>query len=60
MRACGCKSEEIMLQIGKKNTLEVYKFVDFGVYLDGEQYGPILLPRRYVPENIEEGDEILI
>ncbi len=47
-----------MLQIGKKNTLEVYKFVDFGVYLDGEQYGPILLPRRYVPENIEEGDEI--
>lgn len=47
-----------MLQIGRKNTLEVYKFVDFGVYLDGEQYGPILLPRRYVPENIEEGDEI--
>jgi predicted RNA-binding protein (virulence factor B family) len=47
-----------MLQIGKKNTLEVYKFVDFGVYLDGEQYGPILLPRRYVPAEIEEGDEI--
>lgn len=47
-----------MLQIGKKNTLEVYKFVDFGVYLDGEQYGPILLPRRYVPENIEEGSEV--
>ncbi|MDR2963382.1 MAG: GntR family transcriptional regulator [Bacteroidales bacterium] len=47
-----------MLQIGRKNTLEVYKFVDFGLYLDGEQYGPILLPKRYVPENVEEGDEI--
>jgi uncharacterized protein len=47
-----------MLQIGKINTLEVYKFVDFGVYLDGEQYGPILLPKRYVPEDIEVEDEI--
>lgn len=47
-----------MLQIGRKNTLEVYKFVDFGVYLDGEQYGPILLPKRYVPAEIEEGGEI--
>ena len=47
-----------MLQIGRKHTLEVYKFVDFGVYLDGEQYGPILLPKRYVPAEIEEGSEI--
>ena len=47
-----------MLQIGKINTLEVYKFVDFGIYLDGEQYGPILMPKRYVPEGIKEGDEV--
>lgn len=47
-----------MLQIGRINTLEVYRFVDFGVYLDGEQYGPILLPKRYVPQGIDIGDMV--
>lgn len=47
-----------MVRIGKINTLEVYKFVDFGAYLDGEQYGPILLPKKYMPEHIEIEDTI--
>lgn len=47
-----------MVTIGKINTLEVYKFVDFGAYLDGEQYGPILLPKKYMPEHIEIEDTI--
>lgn len=47
-----------MVTIGKTNTLEVYKFVDFGAYLDGEQYGPILLPKKYMPENIEVEDTV--
>ena len=38
-----------MVTIGQFNRLEVVKQVDFGVYLDGEDLGTILLPKRYVP-----------
>lgn len=47
-----------MAEIGKYNTLEVVKKVDFGIYLDGGGQGEILLPTRYVPENTEEGDSL--
>ena len=48
-----------MLNIGQLNTLEVVKIVDFGVYLDGDDdYGTVLLPKRYVPEGLERGDNI--
>lgn len=45
------------LQLGKFNTLTVARRAEQGLYLSG---GPedILLPNRYVPENIEIGDEI--
>lgn len=39
-----------MLEIGKMNTLKVVKEVDFGIYLDGGEFGEILMPIRYVPE----------
>lgn len=45
-----------MAEIGKYNNLRVIKHVDFGVYLDGDAYGEILLPKRYVPENCQEDD----
>ena len=46
-----------MIHIGKTNTLRVLKEVDFGVYLDGgEAFGEILLPIRYVPENLKVDD----
>ncbi len=45
-----------MVNIGKYNTLKVIKEVDFGVYLDGEQEGEILMPIRYVPKNCKPGD----
>lgn len=32
--------------------------VDFGMYLEGNEEGKILLPERYVPEDLEIGDEI--
>ena len=32
------------IELGKFNTLEVVKTVDFGVYLDGKEEGEILLP----------------
>lgn len=40
-----------MIEIGKYNTLRVVKVVDFGVYLDGEERGEILLPNEYVPRD---------
>ncbi len=42
-----------MISIGNVNKLRVVKEVDFGVYLDGEDKGEILLPSRYVPEGYE-------
>lgn len=40
-----------MAEIGKTNTLLVIKRVDFGLYLDGEELGEILLPKRYEPRD---------
>jgi predicted RNA-binding protein (virulence factor B family) len=45
-----------VVSIGKYNTLKVIKEVDFGVYLDGEKEGEILMPIRYVPKNCQIGD----
>ena len=47
-----------MLQLGKKNTLKVLRSVDFGFYLDAEDYDSVLLPIRYAPKDLKEGDEI--
>ena len=47
-----------MANIGKYNNLRVIKEVDFGVYLDGEQDGEILMPIRYVPKNCQVGDYV--
>jgi len=45
-----------MTEIGKLNSLKVVKELDFGIYLNGEQLGEILMPRRYVPLNCKIGD----
>lgn len=42
--------------IGSMNYMRVEKKVDFGVYLDGEELGEILLPKRYVPKQCKPGD----
>jgi len=47
-----------MAEIGKYNNLEILKELDFGLYLDAGELGEILLPRRYVPHNVEVGDVI--
>lgn len=38
------------MNIGKHNLLRLTKETAFGVYLDGSNYGEILLPKRYVPK----------
>lgn len=47
-----------MTEIGKWNTLEVVKELDFGIYLNGGEEGEILMPTRYVPEGTKIGDKI--
>lgn len=47
-----------MIQIGKLNKLQVLREVDFGVYLDGEEDGEILLPVRYMTDDCQVGDWI--
>lgn len=47
-----------MTNIGKLNQLQVIKEVDFGVYLDGDNLGEILLPARYVPDHCKINDWI--
>ncbi len=47
-----------MIKLGDYNTLRVVKHVGFGVYLDGGDDGEILLPKRYVPDNLRIGTEI--
>ena len=49
-----------MIKLGDYNTLRIIKSVDFGLYLDGEDEGEILLPSRYVPKNAKIGDEIKV
>ena len=47
-----------MLEVGKVNKLKIVKQSEYGLFLDGENEGEILLPRRYVPENYTIGDEL--
>jgi uncharacterized protein len=49
-----------MTQLGKINTLSIVKHVDFGVYLDGQNMGEILMPKRYVTPDMKDGDEVTV
>ncbi|MFW5830701.1 MAG: S1 RNA-binding domain-containing protein [Prolixibacteraceae bacterium] len=43
-----------MAEIGKVNTLEVVRETENGLYLDGEQLGEILMPQKFVTDEIRE------
>jgi predicted RNA-binding protein (virulence factor B family) len=43
---------------GKYNILQILRLTDIGIYLDGEEGGEILMPKRYVPENASAGDKL--
>ena len=49
-----------MIKLGDYNTLKIVKSVDFGLYLDGGDEGEILLPQRYVTNNMKIGDEVTV
>ncbi|TKD66222.1 S1 RNA-binding domain-containing protein [Flavobacterium sp. ASW18X] len=44
-----------MIKIGDYNTLEVLRSTSVGIFLGDEEGTEILLPNKYVPENIEQG-----
>lgn len=47
-----------MLKIGENNKLKVTRLVDFGAYLDGGEYGEILMPAKYIASPLQPGDEV--
>ncbi|VAW49408.1 FIG01199643: hypothetical protein [hydrothermal vent metagenome] len=47
-----------MAQIGQMNHLKIVKSVDFGLYVDAENLGEVLIPKRYVPDTAEVGQVI--
>ena len=47
-----------MTFLGKINNLKILKEKDFGLYLDGEELGEILIPKRYVPEGVKIGESL--
>lgn len=47
-----------MINIGRTNQLEVIKEADFGWFLDGEDYGSILLSKKHAPEGVTIGDKV--
>jgi len=47
-----------MAELGKYNDLRVVKELDFGLYLDGDELGEILLPIRQVPTKTQPDDII--
>jgi predicted RNA-binding protein (virulence factor B family) len=49
-----------MAQLGQFNLLRVIKQVDFGYYVDGEQFGQVLLPKKQAPEDIEVDQDISV
>ena len=52
------KNNATRIRLGEYNRLKVVKRVDFGLYLDGGREGEILLPKRYVPQEAQPGDEL--
>lgn len=47
-----------MIQIGRKYDLKVIKETEFGVYLDAENLGEILLPSKHAPDLLSIDDTV--
>ena len=48
------------MEIGKYNELRINRSVDFGFYLADENGNEVLLPKRYITEDMHEGDIIKV
>jgi len=48
------------MELGEINILKVLRFTAPGVYLGDEEGNDVLLPGKYIPEGLEEGDDITV
>lgn len=46
------------MELGKYNTLRAARYTNVGLFLEDEQEESVLLPMKWVPKNISEGDEL--
>ncbi|MBL7542177.1 MAG: GntR family transcriptional regulator [Bdellovibrionaceae bacterium] len=47
-----------MVSIGRMNSLKIVKRSIYGLFLDGEDLGEILLPKRFVPDDFTVGEPL--
>jgi predicted RNA-binding protein (virulence factor B family) len=47
-----------MATLGKRNTLSIIRESAPGLYLNGGELGEVLLPRRYIPPGLKQGDKL--
>lgn len=47
-----------MIALGRYNQLTVVKNTEFGIFLDGGKFGNILLPKRYVTDDMKLGNKL--
>jgi hypothetical protein len=47
-----------MAELGRYNRLRIVKRADIGIFLDGGEFGEILLPRKYVQDSMQVGDDV--
>jgi predicted RNA-binding protein (virulence factor B family) len=47
-----------MAQLGQRNTLRIVRDAPPGLYLDAEQLGEVLLPRKYITEKMKPGEMV--
>ena len=48
------------MEVGKYNTLKVLRATSVGMYLGDEEGNDVLLPHKYIPEDIEMGADIKV
>lgn len=49
-----------MIEIGKYNELEILRHTSVGFYLGDASGEDVLLPNKYCPDNVEQGDKIKV
>jgi predicted RNA-binding protein (virulence factor B family) len=47
-----------MAELGRYNNLRIIRRADIGLFLDGGEYGDLLLPRKYVLDSMQVGESI--
>ncbi len=50
----------MVIEIGKFNELEILRHTSVGLYLGDNTGEDVLLPNKYCPENVEQGDKIRV